>query len=238
MAESWATLLSYRLHDLLMFSAATYFGLFELINRRTWPAPLMGELIMLGVLVMALRRPASRAASRWTAVSMSLATVAACAAVALLYFRDGFAAIHWLGPSWSAAFLAHAVLGLAVATRLARSRSARAAPWAAGFRRQLGLALWVAAAAWPVLAPVSMRPLWQAEVVGLAPDATVLLCLGLTLLLRLSRLWSAALLVVPLAWCIFTGATLWAMNQPQALVLPLAGAMAVVSVLLPGRLGR
>ena len=72
MAESWATLLSYRLHDLLMFSADTYFRLFEIVNRRTWPAPLVGELIAIVVLMVATRQPAALALTRWmTAVDGS-----------------------------------------------------------------------------------------------------------------------------------------------------------------------
>ncbi len=246
MPESWATLLSYRLHDLLMFSADTYFRLFEIVNRRTWPAPLVGELFALGVLTAAARRPAAHTSTRrmtavMTAVmtaGMTLAPALASSAVAALYFRGGFSDIHWLGGWWSGTFLLHAVAWLACFTHLAFFASPHTAPWAAGLQRTVGLTLLLAAAAWPALAPISQRPLWQSEVLGLAPDATVLLSLGVMLSLRLPRLWCVTLLIVPLAWCAFTGATLWAMQQPQALVLPLAGAAALACVLLDGRRAR
>ena len=226
MAESWATLLSYRLHDLLMFSADTYFRYFEIVNRRTWPALLVGTWIALMVLVMAARPTASVAAARWTLRVMTVVPAGASATVAWFYFRGGFADIHWLGTAWSLAFLAHALVWLACF-----SRWALLASLAAGRQRAWRWALLLAAAAWPALAPLSQRPLWQAEVLGLAPDATVLLSLGVLMCVHLPRQCAAALLLVPLAWCVFSGATLWAMQQPQALVLPLAGTVALMSVL-------
>ncbi len=220
MAESWATLTSYRLHDLLMFSAETYYRLFELVNRRWWPAPLVGGLLAVVML----------AATYWRrAAPVSAALLALCfAAVALLYFRDGFAAIHWLGPGWLWAFMLQAG-ACAVAATLLQQRFATQ-----GARRVWGLALMLAAAAWPLWSLALRRTAWQAEVVGLAPDPTVLLALGWLLCVQLPRRVAAALLVLPLAWCLFSGATLWAMQQPQALVLPLAG-LVVAGVVLRTR---
>ena len=67
-------------------------------------------------------------------------------------------------------------------------------------------------AAWPALTLVCQRPIAQAEVAGLAPDPTVLLTQGLLLVLRLPRRWSSVLLLAPLVWCCFSGATLWALG--------------------------
>ena len=217
MAESWATLASYRLHDLLMFSADTYFRLFELVNRQWWPVALAGAVLALAVLAAALRCQAPRAAVALLAP--------AWASVALLYLTDGFTAIHWLGPWWAVAFLLQAMLWLAW---LAAARPACAAH---GPMRVAGLLLMGAATAWPALSLALQRPLWQAEVVGLAPDPTVLLSLGLLLTLQPARL-GALLLVLPLAWCLFSGATLWALAQPHAMVLPLAGAAALARLVL------
>lgn len=217
MAESWATLASYRLHDLLMFSADTYFRLFELVNRQWWPVALAGAVLPLVVLAAALRRQAPRAAVALLAPAWS--------SVALLYLADGFAGIHWLGRWWAGAFLLQAVLWLAWLV------VARPACAAHGTMRVAGL-LWMGVAtAWPALSLALQRPLWQAEVVGLAPDPTVLLSLGLLLTLQPARL-GALLLVLPLAWCLFSGATLWALAQPHALVLPLAGVAAALTCLV------
>lgn len=215
MAETWATLTSYRVQDLLMFSAETYFRLFEGVNRRWWPVAIVGALLPLAVLVATLRRQAPRAAVALLAP--------AWASVALLYLADGFASIHWLGPWWAAAFLLQALLWLAWLV------AARPTYAAHGPMRVAGLLLLGAAAAWPALSLALQRPLRQAEVVGLAPDATVLLALGLLLTLQPARPWALLLLMLPLAWCLFSGATLWALAQPHALVLPLAALTAAMA---------
>ena len=221
MAESWATLASYRLHDLLMFSADVYFRLFETVNRHWWPAPLVGAVLVCFVGVATwLRR-----AVRLTPVLLA----GAWAAVALLYFRDGFAQIHWLGPWWTRAFLLQSLLWLVWAA-MARPVVTDSRPI-----RTAGLLLLLAAAAWPVLTVAFQRPIWQAQVAGLAPDATVVMSLGLLLALTPARPWAAALLVLPLSWCAFSGATSWAMEQPLALALPLAGFTAALVLLVPRR---
>lgn len=215
MAESWATLASYRLHDLLMFSADTYFRLFELVNRAWWPLALGGAVLPLALLAAALLARAPRAAVALQAP--------AWASVALLYFAHGFAGIHWLGRWWAAAFLLQALLWLAWLV------AARPTYAAHGPMRVAGLLLLGAAAVWPALSLALQRPLWQSEVVGLAPDATVLLALGLLLTLQPARRWAFLLLMLPLGWCLFSGATLWALAQPHALVLPLAALTVVVA---------
>lgn len=216
MTESWATLASYSLHDLLMFSADTYFRLFEATNREWWPAPLLGAALACGAWVAAWQRRAVPA--------LPVVLAGAWATVALLYFRDGFAAIHWLGTGWMSAFLLQSVLWLVWAAT-ARPGCAPAGPW-----RTAGLLMMLAAAAWPLLALNSQHP-WQAQVVGLAPDPTLLLSLGLLLSMRPARRWVAALVPVPLAWCAFSGATSWAMAEPLALALPLAGATTALALL-------
>lgn len=210
MGESWATLASYRLHDLLMFSAETYFRLFEVINRQWWPAPAVGALVAWVVFAAALGRRVPRHAS----VLLALAWVA----VALLYFREGFAGIHWLGNWWMAGFSLQALAWLAWAVAVRPTYAC------GGMQRRLGLGLLGTAAAWPFVAIALERPIWQIEIVGFAPDPTVLMSLGLLSTLQPSRRWALGLSVVPLGWCVFSGATLWTMAQPHALVLPLAGA--------------
>jgi hypothetical protein len=255
MDESWTTLLSYRLHDLLMFSADTYFRLFERVNHRAWPAPLLGGVLAVLtplVLVMCAAATAGAANSAGAGPAalpfvrsvLLLGMALASAMLALLYLHGGFEDIHWLGRWWTLAFACHSAL--AVAAWLARNAAAGSATAAApprwlagGARRRLAWSLLALSALWPALAPIGQRPWWQAEVLGLAPDPTVLWTMGLVLWLHLKRAWSLALLAVPLAWCGFSGATLWAMAQPQALVLPLAGAAAVVWVVLhPSGRGR
>jgi hypothetical protein len=55
------------------------------------------------------------------------------------------------------------------------------------------------------------------EIFGLAPDPTVAATLGALLTMRRVS-WT--LFAIPLLWCAVTGATLWAMNAPDALIMP------------------
>lgn len=68
----------------------------------------------------------------------------------------------------------------------------------------------------PLLALVFDRPI---EWFGIAPDPTVLATLGAR---------RRPLLVIPLLWCAISGATLWVMDAPDALLLPIAGIVALV----------
>ena len=65
------------------------------------------------------------------------------------------------------------------------------------------------------------------EVFGIAPDPTVVATLGVLLVARGRNAW--LLLPIPLLWCAISGATLWAMDEPDAFVLP---AVALVSMML------
>src|SRR6266852_5355053 len=75
-------------------------------------------------------------------------------------------------------------------------------------------------AVYPLLAPLLGRGWRQAELFGVAPDPTVLATLGLLLMAEQSPRWWT--LVVPLAWCLMTGALLWAMGSPELWILVIA----------------
>jgi hypothetical protein len=61
----------------------------------------------------------------------------------------------------------------------------------------------------------------------MTPDATVVATIGVIAVLRGGRL----LLVVPVLWCAFSGATLLAMHSPEAWVVFAAGAAGVAGFL-------
>jgi hypothetical protein len=92
----------------------------------------------------------------------------------------------------------------------------------------LGIALFILSLSlYPMIAPLSGRPWHQAEIFGVAPDPTVLATLGLLLLARGRPRWQ--LLVVPVLWCVISGATLWAMDSPDAWVSPLGALLALAA---------
>jgi hypothetical protein len=41
------------------------------------------------------------------------------------------------------------------------------------------------------------------------------------------------LLVIPVAWCFVTGATLWVLEAPEAMILPASAMLGIVSTFMP-----
>ena len=72
----------------------------------------------------------------------------------------------------------------------------------------------------PSIGPLIGREWSGVELFGLAPDPTVLGTLGVLLAADRVR-WE--LFIIPILWCAITGAILWVMKSPEALLMPLAG---------------
>jgi hypothetical protein len=101
-----------------------------------------------------------------------------------------------------------------------------------GARGSLGLLLVAfALAGQPLLAPLAGRPWAGAEIFGIAPDPTAIATLGLVLLAQ-GRL-AIVLLPIPLLWCLASGATLWAMEAPEAWIPPGAAVLAIAVSIWP-----
>jgi hypothetical protein len=86
---------------------------------------------------------------------------------------------------------------------------------------------------YPWIGPMLGRPWQQAEVFAVMPDPTVITTLGFLLLAEPPR---RVLLVVPVLWCAFSGAMLWALHAGHAWVPPAVGALALVCLLWRRRL--
>jgi len=217
--EDWLT---YRLSDLLLFSPRTYYRLFELHNRALWPAHL--ALLGAGASAVVL----SRRGTRWSS-SAATALLSACwLFVAWAYHLERYATINWAAPYFAAAFALQALL---LAWQGVVRRRLRFA-WGRGGAE--GAAIGLVAFALlvePLIGPLVGREWTQLETFGAAPDPTVIATLGV--LAMASPRAPRSLLVVPAAWCAVSGATLWAMGQPDALVVPLAGLLGVWVALLP-----
>ena len=90
---------------------------------------------------------------------------------------------------------------------------------------RIGFALFLyALAIHPLIAPLTGRPITQAEIFGLAPDPTAIATLGILLAAERPSL---GLFAIPVLWCLITGMTLWTMESPEAPVAPLLGLLAV-----------
>ncbi|WP_119421488.1 DUF6064 family protein [Desertibaculum subflavum] len=212
MSEWW----TYSLADFLMFSPRTYWRLFELYNRDIWPAQL--PALAAGAALPLLARRRGAAAQRFLA--LLLAAAWAWPAWGFLFAR--YDTINWAGRYFALGFAVEALL---IAVLGAAAGRLRIGPFD-GAAGRTGLALFLAALLfYPLLAGISGRVWAGAEIFGLAPDPTAIGTLGLLLAARGHS--ARVLSVIPLVWCLVTGAALWTMNAWQTL-LPLAAVLLIV----------
>lgn len=205
--------LSYRLSDLLLFSPHTYYRMFELYHEAIWPAQLLALAFVVAI-VANLWRDDDRGS-----VAISTLLAAAWLWVAIAFHLRQYATINWAARYFAVLFVAEAILigwvGV-VRRRLSFGRSASAG-------RRLAIALFIVAIVVPALAGRAAGRTWtQVELFALTPDATAIATLGL--LLCSTPRPPRVLLVVPLVWCAIGGATLWALESPEAW-LPISAAV-------------
>lgn len=208
--SEWAT---YTLSDLLMFSARTYFRLFERYNLAVWPLHLLAVVIGLALVLLARRGDAR--SGRIAAVLAGLCWLW----VAWAFHAERYATINSAAIYFAAGFALQGVL-LVSAGRL---QAAWTWPGAA--------LLLVALSGYPLLALASGRPWQQAELFGMAPDATAAVTLAL---LALSPRAHWSLWPLPLVWSAISGATLWTMDaaQAQTWALPLIALLALAQLIV------
>jgi hypothetical protein len=211
MSEWW----TYSLSDFLLFSPRTYYRLFDLYNAALWPAHVLA--LAIGFAIPALL---VRGGDRLSRVAGIL--LAACWLwVAWAFLFNRYAMINWAAAWFAGLFVVQTALLVLAGTVGGGIESA------SQLRRAGAVALFsFALLIQPMIGPAMGRPWTQAEVFGMAPDPTALGTLGFALLLPTAgRRW--LLLVLPLLWCAISGATLWTMGSPDALVLPAAGLLAL-----------
>ena len=216
MIEHWS---SYRLDDLILFTDQAWYSLIAAYHRDHWPLQLLAKLSAIIMLVLLLWRKPS-----WHARAILLLLAISWAWVAWAFMHQRYAQIHWVADWYALAFALQAVLLLGFATfaqvRVQTDMSNTAV---------IGLFLLVAALIkLPLLAWFDGRSWWTAELHAMTPDATVLTSMGMLCMLRARRQW--LLLIVPMAWCLVSGATLWVLQSTAAWVLP-AGMLLMLAAL-------
>ena len=211
--SEWST---YRLADLLLFSPETYYRLFELHNNAVWPAPLVAALAGLGILALTLFHPP------WAGRAIAALLAAAWIFVGWSFLMARYADINFAATYFAWAFFAQAallVLSGVVFTRLQPS------PSDVSFARKIGLGMVAfALLVYPFVGALAGRKWSEVELFGIAPDPTVLLTLGVLVTARRMP-WELA--IIPALWCMVTGATLWVMDDPAAIVMPAAALLTV-----------
>lgn len=202
--ETW---LSYRLSDLLMFSARTYYRQLELANAAAWPLHLAAAAAGL-LLAFCLFRP-SPVRNRIAALILA----AAWASSGWFFIASGFATIHWAGAYATALFAVTSVLlaSLAVTSQGLQGNDVTALPqWSRG---AAGVTF-AATLLYPAIAPLTGRPVASTEMFGIAADPTALVNL-LVAAFTASR-WRLLLMVPPALWLVFSASILWAMGSAEA----------------------
>lgn len=209
MGEWW----TYGPEDFLMFSPRAYWRMFALANGALWPLPLAGPALALAAGLLCLRAGGKRFALAMLAVLWAF--------VGWAFLWSRYAVINWAVFYIAPLFALQAML-LALA-----AASGPGAPHPPAPRQVVGGLLVALAAAYPLFAPLTGRPLSEAEVFGTAPDPSAIGTLGV-LLLAGGR---AALWPVPVLWCSFSAATLWTLGTAQS-ALPFAAAVAALAAAL------
>ncbi len=214
MPEWW----TYGLSDFLLFSPRTYYRLLERQNEALWPAQFLAAGLGLGILGLLLR-PVAR---QKRVIPAILAMAWAWVAWAFLWRR--YATINWAVKYAVPVFAFEALLLIWIGVVRGRVRFLPRRD-ASG---RLGVALvLLSLALYPALAALAGRPWGQAEIFGLTPDPTALATVGLLLLAEGRVRWE--LLAAPILWCLGSGATLWAMKSPEALLLLPASFLGIVA---------
>jgi hypothetical protein len=215
--DEWWT---YGIADLVLFTPDTYFRLFELYHRDWWPIQLACTSVAVVILLCLWLRPAGGG----RVISILLAASWAWVGWAFLHLR--FAPIHWVANWYAAAFFLQALLLFVYGI------SRRGVEFEIGNSARAGIGVVVLLGAllvMPATAYLTGREWMQAELFAMTPDATALATLGLLLLAK-GRV-AVQLVMIPVAWCLVTGATLWVLDAPEAMILP-AGAMLTVALML------
>jgi hypothetical protein len=225
---------TYRPSDFLLFSARTYYRLFEIHNAALWPGHALATALAIALLWLAWR------GGRWPGRGALAILGLAWWFTAAAYFFWRYATINWAALWFGAAFALEGALLLALASSRACPAVQAQSSESGGFPRQaIGVTLLVAAIAYPLVALALGRPWTQVELFGLAPDPTAIGTLGLLLLVdwgeerrlrpKVRLAWITALWTIPVAWCLLTGMTLWTLRSPEAIIAPGLAVLALVA---------
>jgi hypothetical protein len=217
MSEWW----TYSLSDFLMFSSRSYYRLIESYNAAIWPAHLLALVAGL-VVIVAIVRPRQHLQR-----SAALVLAAAWGWVAWAYQLERYAEINTAAPYFAAAFAVQALLLCWLAYR-----PSNAAP--APQPLALGLSV-LAILAYPLLALARDGGQWrQAEVFGIVPDPTVVATLGMLLAWRAPAIFW----LIPVSWCLVSGATLMELKIGHAWLLPALALTAVLARIMGSKKPR
>ncbi len=214
-------LATYELRHFIAFGPDAYEALFAAQNEAWFPWQIAAWAVVATVVTLRWRA----GDRRWLVAALALAWVG----VAVDFFFVRYVELLWAAPYVGGAFALQAVLlGVGAAT-------GQLAPDRAGWRGPFGLAVAaLGAIALPALYVAVRRDPTAVEVIGLAPDPTVVVTAAVLLVSR-ARWWFWP---IPLAWALVTAATQQVLENPLWTVVPTAVVLcAVASVFAPNAQG-
>lgn len=213
---------SYRLSDFLLFSERVYRRLFETHNEAWWPLPvviaLLGALVVLALARTGSARTAGVCRAAWTVLGLVWLFVA------IAFLRARYAPINPLADYAAWAFGAQGLALVAVGLAFPKREPIT------GWRVVIGLGLCVWGLGYPLQAWLRDGSLDAAEWFGMAPDPTAVATIGIVLTAIRERRLLAALLVVPIVWCVLSLLTLQAMDERRIM-----GELAAATPVATGR---
>jgi hypothetical protein len=212
MSEWW----TYSLSDFLLFSPRTYYRLFELYNSAMWPLQIVALALGVAILGLLLREVA------WRGRAIAAVLAVCWLWVAWAYFLKRYETINWAAEYFAIGFAVEALLLVwtGILRDPLRFRPSR------DFIGLAGLCIFLFAFfVHPLIGPLAGRPWSQVELFGVAPDPTAVATLGVLVAAQRTH-WE--LLVIPLLWCALSGATLWTMQSPDALIVAAVAALTFV----------
>jgi hypothetical protein len=221
MSEWW----TYTLSDFLLFSARTYYRLFEIYNSEIWPIQILAIALGIAMLVCLFRTEA------WQGRVVTTLLAVCWLWVAWAFHLERYATINWAANYFAVGFMIEAALLIWIG--VIRGQLHFKPTGNASHLVGLGVFLF-ALIVQSLIGPITGRPWLQAEIFGIAPDPTVIATLGILLLASNRIGW--VLLLIPIIWCGISGATLWVMEAPDALIMPLAALLTLTLAMWKARL--
>lgn len=215
-----STWLTYSLSDFLLFSADTYQRLFERYNEAMWPWQLLPLAAGL-VLPLTIMRIPERS-GRWVAAFFALSW----AWVAWGFHLQRYATINWAAPAFAGIFFIQVVF--LVWTGIVRNRLVFK-PCGSILGRVGWAVYYFALIGQPLLFPLLGDAWIRAGLFGTAPDPTATATLGMVLAASNGSHWG--LTIIPLVWCVISGATLYGLGSPLAFVMFLVPSIPLVFAL-------
>lgn len=198
-------LMSYELRDFLMFSAETYWSLHADLVASYWSLSLVFTGLLIAGLYMAIR------AGRY-ALLLVVAAVA-CLTSAYLFHWQAYGEIMLSAPYYAGLFV---LIAFQLLLNL-KAQEPRPASKVGMFLVFYSLILH------PFTGVLLRRGEGSFDLVGIGPDATLMVALGALVLVRAPR-WQYLL---PQVWCLVSGVTLYGLEDPAYLTVMLFAMIAL-----------